>query len=195
MSEPVSALDQKRAAINSLLLRRGRAIVEFVTACDRDAGYQVSMLLGDVALIMDVNDPSGLPVPIAYAPVAKDGEAGSSPHTVSVGEPIPTCDERRTESDSLSTLQSREQEVWELERRIEAIVYAYEGKPVPEDQRDKSFVKRAIRFRQSREQAQEPEQRCEGRYPVPPTSPPRQEPFEVTYRCGLNLGHAGEHGP
>jgi hypothetical protein len=34
--------------------------------------------------------------------------------------------------------------------------------------------------------------RCDGRHPVPG---PRTEPFEVTYRCGLNQGHEGEHGP
>jgi hypothetical protein len=34
--------------------------------------------------------------------------------------------------------------------------------------------------------------RCEGRYPVPG---PRSEPFEVTYRCGQRVGHAGAHGP
>lgn len=33
--------------------------------------------------------------------------------------------------------------------------------------------------------------RCEGRYPVPGR---RDEPFEVTYRCGLPVGHLGEHG-
>jgi hypothetical protein len=38
------------------------------------------------------------------------------------------------------------------------------------------------------------EQRCEGRYPVPQTSPPRDEPFEVTYRCALPKGHDGPHG-
>jgi hypothetical protein len=37
-------------------------------------------------------------------------------------------------------------------------------------------------------------ERCEGRYPVPQTSPPRDEPFEVTYRCALALGHEGPHG-
>lgn len=36
--------------------------------------------------------------------------------------------------------------------------------------------------------------RCEGRYPVPQTSPPRNEPFEATYRCALPLGHDGPHG-
>lgn len=37
-------------------------------------------------------------------------------------------------------------------------------------------------------------ERCEGRYPVPATSPPRDEPFDVTYRCGLAKGHVGPHG-
>jgi hypothetical protein len=36
--------------------------------------------------------------------------------------------------------------------------------------------------------------RCEGRYPVPQTAPPRDEPFEVTYRCALPKGHDGPHG-
>jgi hypothetical protein len=35
------------------------------------------------------------------------------------------------------------------------------------------------------------ETRCDGRYPV---GHPRDEPFEVTYRCGLTQGHAGPHG-
>jgi hypothetical protein len=33
-------------------------------------------------------------------------------------------------------------------------------------------------------------QRCEGRYPVPQA---RDEPFEVTYRCALSVGHLGPH--
>lgn len=37
--------------------------------------------------------------------------------------------------------------------------------------------------------------RCDGRYPVPQTSPPRDEPFDVTYRCALPNGHDGPHGP
>lgn len=36
--------------------------------------------------------------------------------------------------------------------------------------------------------------RCEGRYPVPQTSPPHDEPFDVTYRCALAQGHDGPHG-
>lgn len=35
--------------------------------------------------------------------------------------------------------------------------------------------------------------RCEGRYPVPQTAPPRDEPFDVTYRCALLKGHDGPH--
>ena len=38
------------------------------------------------------------------------------------------------------------------------------------------------------------EWRCDGRYPVPQTSPPRDEPFGVTYRCALPKGHEGPHG-
>lgn len=38
------------------------------------------------------------------------------------------------------------------------------------------------------------EERCEGRYPVPQTAPPREEPFDVTYRCALPKGHEGPHG-
>jgi hypothetical protein len=41
--------------------------------------------------------------------------------------------------------------------------------------------------------AQRDMQRCEGRYPVPATSPPRNEPFDVTYRCSLPKGHDGPH--
>ena len=33
--------------------------------------------------------------------------------------------------------------------------------------------------------------RCDGRYPVPG---PRDEPFEVTYRCAMPTGHDGPHG-
>lgn len=36
-------------------------------------------------------------------------------------------------------------------------------------------------------------ERCDGRYPVPQTSPPRDEPFDVTYRCALPKGHDGPH--
>lgn len=38
-----------------------------------------------------------------------------------------------------------------------------------------------------------PDGRCEGRYPVPQTAPPRDEPFDVTYRCALPKGHEGPH--
>ena len=34
--------------------------------------------------------------------------------------------------------------------------------------------------------------RCDGRYPVPGK---RDEPFDVTYRCGRAPGHDGPHGP
>ena len=37
-------------------------------------------------------------------------------------------------------------------------------------------------------------ERCEGVYPVPQTAPPREEPFDVMYRCALRKGHAGAHG-
>jgi hypothetical protein len=33
--------------------------------------------------------------------------------------------------------------------------------------------------------------RCDGRYPVPHK---REEPFPVTYRCALPMGHDGPHG-
>jgi hypothetical protein len=36
--------------------------------------------------------------------------------------------------------------------------------------------------------------RCEGRYLVPQTAPPRDEPFDVTYRCAMPKGHDGPHG-
>ena len=36
--------------------------------------------------------------------------------------------------------------------------------------------------------------RCDGRYPVPQTAPPREEPFEATYRCARPAGHEGPHG-
>jgi hypothetical protein len=37
-------------------------------------------------------------------------------------------------------------------------------------------------------------EQCDGRYPVPG---PRSEPSEanITYRCGLKMGHQGPHGP
>lgn len=34
-------------------------------------------------------------------------------------------------------------------------------------------------------------ERCDGRYPV---GMPRDEPFDVTYRCSLKVGHEGPHG-
>ena len=40
----------------------------------------------------------------------------------------------------------------------------------------------------------EKETRCTGRYPVPQTRPPRDEPFEATYRCALQQGHEGPCG-
>lgn len=43
---------------------------------------------------------------------------------------------------------------------------------------------------QSYEFARHEAERCEGRYPVPG---PRDEPFEVTYRCALLEGHDGPH--
>jgi hypothetical protein len=39
-----------------------------------------------------------------------------------------------------------------------------------------------------------PVARCDGRYPVPQASPPREEPFDITYRCALPTGHDGPHG-
>jgi hypothetical protein len=47
---------------------------------------------------------------------------------------------------------------------------------------------------QSYEAAREQADRCEGRYSVPRTSPPREEPFDVTYRCAKPEGHEGPHG-
>jgi hypothetical protein len=41
--------------------------------------------------------------------------------------------------------------------------------------------------------SERPRGRCEGRYSVPQTSPPRDEPFDVTYRCALDNGHDGPH--
>ena len=43
---------------------------------------------------------------------------------------------------------------------------------------------------QSYEAARHEAERCEGRYPVPG---PRDEPFDVTYRCYLPEGHDGPH--
>lgn len=39
------------------------------------------------------------------------------------------------------------------------------------------------------------DRRCHGRYPVTQTSPARDEPFDVTYRCAMPTGHYGPHGP
>lgn len=36
---------------------------------------------------------------------------------------------------------------------------------------------------------------CDGRYPVPQTSPPREEAEHPTYRCALPKDHGGPHGP
>ena len=54
-----------REALESLMQRRGVAILEAVRAKDRGLGYQVGMLLGDIARIAGINDPSLPPVPLA----------------------------------------------------------------------------------------------------------------------------------
>lgn len=68
-----------------------------------------------------------------------------------------------------------------------------------EDEQTKETAARllddATTLRKRLQRAFKPEGRCEGRYPVPQTSPPRDEPFEVTYRCALPTGHDGPHGP
>ena len=54
-----------RGALESLMQRRGVAILEAVRAKDRGLGCQVGMLLGDIARIAGINDPSLPPVPLA----------------------------------------------------------------------------------------------------------------------------------
>ena len=54
-----------REALESLMQRRGVAILETVRAKDHGLGYQVGMLLGDIARIAGINDPSLPPVPLA----------------------------------------------------------------------------------------------------------------------------------
>ena len=54
-----------REALESLMQRRGVAILEAVRAKDRGLGYQVGTLLGDIARIAGINDPSLPPVPLA----------------------------------------------------------------------------------------------------------------------------------
>lgn len=46
---------EMRQAVDSLLQRRGLPILEAVRAKDRDLGYQVGILLDDVARILNVN--------------------------------------------------------------------------------------------------------------------------------------------
>ena len=54
-----------REALESLMQRRGVAILETVRAKDRGLGYQVGTLLGDIARIAGINDPSLPHVPLA----------------------------------------------------------------------------------------------------------------------------------
>lgn len=56
----------------------------------------------------------------------------------------------------------------------------------PDFMRDEDAMTDAPDFRET--------ERCDGRYLVPQTSPPRDEPFDVTYRCALPHGHDGPHG-
>ena len=60
-----AASEALREALESLMQRRGVAILEAVRAKDRGLGYQVGMLLGDIARIAGINDPSLPPVPLA----------------------------------------------------------------------------------------------------------------------------------
>jgi hypothetical protein len=66
-----------------------------------------------------------------------------------------------------------------------------------EDENTKDKAERlladATTLRKRLQRAFKPDGRCEGRYPVPQTSPPRDEPFDVTYRCALTNGHDGPH--
>lgn len=57
----------QREAVDALLRRRGALILETVRDRDREMGYQVGMLLGDIARILNVNDPSLPAVPLPSA--------------------------------------------------------------------------------------------------------------------------------
>jgi hypothetical protein len=57
--------DELRQALDGLLQRRGRDILDFVRKRDREAAYQVGMLLGDVARLFNVNDPAMPPVELS----------------------------------------------------------------------------------------------------------------------------------
>jgi hypothetical protein len=53
--------EAKRRAVDDLLQRRGAAILEHVRAQDAQLGYQVGMLLGEIARLLDINDPEFQP--------------------------------------------------------------------------------------------------------------------------------------
>ena len=57
-----------REALDSLMQRRGVAILEAVRAKDRGLGYQVGMLLDAIARITNINSPSLPAVPFGAAP-------------------------------------------------------------------------------------------------------------------------------
>ena len=63
--------------------------------------------------------------------------------------------------------------------------YLYGGVPGLNDWR-----RRKREFAIARAETRAQSERCHGRYPVPHR---REEPFDVTYRCGLNKGHQGPH--
>lgn len=70
------AVNDQRQAVDSLLRRRGVPILETIRAKDRDMAYQVGMLLGEIARILNVNDPALPPVQLAATSAgAAPGEA------------------------------------------------------------------------------------------------------------------------
>ena len=93
-------------------------------------------------------------------------------------------DDQSNEKETIASLRARTR-MLTLEQALRKIIDAADLTDLESAIHESSALLAASRGR-------EPE-RCEGRYPVPQTSPPRDEPFDVTYRCALPLGHEGPH--
>ena len=50
--------ETRRLALDLLLQRRGKPVLAFLGPRDREAWYQTAMLVGEIARMFDVNDPS-----------------------------------------------------------------------------------------------------------------------------------------
>lgn len=62
---PLQGAEPLREALDSLMERRGKPVLEAVRDRDRALGYQVGMLLDDIARIVNINSPNLPRVPLS----------------------------------------------------------------------------------------------------------------------------------